>query len=391
MLQSNSVHTDHIWCAIPVFNNKAAIRDVAAGCRSVLKNVVVVDDGSTDADLSSLLSDMDVVVLKHGKNLGKGQAILTASGYIEAHGGTHMITIDADGQHYPRDIEKFIPMIQESDSNIIIGCRNFDTDNVPDKSRFGRKFANFWLRLETGVQINDCQSGFRAYPVRYLNQMDFKGSHYDFEAEALAKAAWAGLQLETVSIDVYYPKPEERISSFKPFMDNLRISLIHSMLVGRCLLPLRHKRLVKEKKTDFTLLRHPGKFLKMILKENATPEGLAMSAAVGIFIAVLPLFFIHTIVIMYVATRLNLNRLMAINIQHLCMPPFVPVICIQVGYYLKHGNLLTTISFQTMFSDISARLWEWLLGSLIVAPIGAILIGAIIFVTASFLQKVRYN
>ena len=221
--------------------------------------------------------------------------------------------------------------------------------------------------------------------------MDFKGAHYDFEAEVLAKAAWAGLRLKTVSIDVHYPKPEERVSSFKPFMDNLRISLIHSMLVGRRLLPLRHKRLMEEKKTDMTLFRHPGKFLKMILKENATPEGLAMSAAVGVFIAVLPLFFIHTVVIMYVATRLNLNKIMALNIQHLCMPPFVPVICIQVGYYLKHGSLLTTISFQTMFSDISARLWEWLLGSLIVAPIGAILIGVTIFVTASLLQKVRYN
>lgn len=397
MLQTNTdprlkhSGTGNIWCAIPVFNNKGTVRDVVAGCRNILKNVVVVDDGSTDVDLSSLLSDMDVVVLKHLKNLGKGQTIMTASGYIEARGGTHMITIDADGQHYPKDIEKFIPMIQESDCSLIIGCRNFNTDNVPDKSRFGRKFANLWLRLETGVQIDDCQSGFRAYPVRYLNRMNFKGSHYDFEAEVLAKAAWAGLQLKTVSIDVYYPKPEDRISGFKPFMDNLRISLIHSMLVGRRLLPLRHKRLVKEKKTDLTLLRHPGKFLKMLLKENATPEGLAMSAAVGIFIAVLPLLFVHTLVIMYVATRLNLNKIVALNIQHLCMPPFVPVICIQVGYYLKHGRFLTNISFETIFSDVSARIGEWFLGSLIIAPVGAALIGAVIFVSASMIKKTRYS
>lgn len=388
MLQSN---TEHIWCAIPVFNNKDTVRGVVAGCRSILKNVVVVDDGSSDADVKSLLAGLDVTVLRHEKNLGKGQAILTASRCIEERGGAYMITIDADGQHYPADIEKFIPLIKQGNSNLIIGCRNFETDNVPGKSRFGRKFANFWLRLEAGIQVDDCQSGFRAYPVKYLNRLIFKGAHYDFEAEALAKAAWAGLELKTVSIDVHYPKPEERVSSFRPFVDNLRLSLIHSMLVGRRLLPLSHKRLVEKKKSDITLFRHPGKFLKMILKENATPEGLAMSAAVGVFIAALPLFFIHTIVIMYVATRLNLNKIMALNIQHLCMPPFVPVICIQVGYYLKHGNLLTTISFETMFSDISARLWEWVLGSLIVAPIGAILIGAIIFVTASLFQKVRYN
>ena len=85
-----------------------------------------------------------------------------------------MVTIDADGQHNPRDIEKFLPLIKEDDTDIIIGCRNFNTENVPIKSRFGRKFANFWLRVETGIYIDDCQSGFRAYPVRYLNQLKLK-------------------------------------------------------------------------------------------------------------------------------------------------------------------------------------------------------------------------
>ncbi len=390
-LQDNYTDTDHIWCVVPVFNNKATVRGVATGCRAILKNCVVIDDGSTDADITSLLSDLDLVVLRHEKNLGKGQAILTASRYIEERGGTYMITIDADGQHYPKDIEKFIPLIHDNDTSLIIGCRDFDTDNVPGGSRFGRKFANFWMRLETGLQIDDCQSGFRAYPVRYLNQLEFKGSHYDFEAEVLAKAAWAGLQLRTVLIDVHYPKPEERVSSFKPFMDNLRLSLIHSMLVGRRLLPLRHKRLVKGKKTDLTLLRHPVEFFKILLSENATPEGLAIAAAVGIFLAVLPLLFIHTIVILYVATRLNLNKIVAVNVQHICMPPFVPVISIQVGYYLKHGYWLTDISFKTIFSDVSARMGEWVLGSLIVAPVGAVLVGVVVFLSATLIKKVRYN
>ena len=121
-------------------------------------------------------SGLDVVLLKHGKNLGKGAAILTASRYIEGRGGTYMITVDADGQHDPRDMEQFFPLMLESDARLIIGCRDFNTDNVPASSRFGRKFANFWLKAETGCTIDDCQSGFRAYPVRYLNQLRFKGS-----------------------------------------------------------------------------------------------------------------------------------------------------------------------------------------------------------------------
>jgi glycosyltransferase involved in cell wall biosynthesis len=382
--------SERVWCAIPVFNNEKTVREVAAGCRAILENVVVIDDGSTDADVASLLAGLDVTLLRHDKNLGKGVAIQTAARYIEDKGGLYMITIDADGQHYPEDVRKFIPLLLESDSDILIGCRDFDTDNVPGKSRFGRKFANFWLRMETGVVIDDCQSGFRAYPVKYLNQMQFKGLHYDFEAEVLAKSVWAGLRLRTVPINVYYPNPGERVSSFQPFLDNLRLSMIHSMLVGRRLIPIRHRKLVEDlKKNGFTFLRHPGKFLMMLLKENATPGGLAMAAAVGIFFGTLPLLFAHTIVIIYVAARLNLNKIVAVNVQHLCMPPFVPALCIEVGFYLRHGYWLTDLSFATVFAQFSSRLFEWFLGSLIVAPAGAIIVGAVFYSTASLFRKAR--
>jgi glycosyltransferase involved in cell wall biosynthesis len=387
-MDNNVIGNDHIWCAIPVFNNKETARKVTEGCRAILKNIVVVDDGSTDADVAVLLSGLDVVVLKHIKNAGKGRAILTASRYIESRGGAYMITIDADGQHYPGDITKFVSLIREDGSDLIIGCRNFSTENVPGKSRFGREFANFWLRVETGLHISDCQSGFRAYPVRLLNKMNFRGLHYDFEAEVLAKAAWAGLELKTVDIDVYYPRPEERVSSFRPFWDNLRLTLIHSMLVGRRLLPLGHKRLAAgREKIDYKILLHPAKFVKMVLNENSTPGGLAAAAAVGIFLATLPLPFLHSFVIFYVAVRLNLNKFMALNIQHLCMPPVVPAICIEIGYFMRNGTWLTDISFSTVFGQFSDRVIEWFLGSLIVAPAGAMIVGTVVYVLASFARR----
>jgi glycosyltransferase involved in cell wall biosynthesis len=382
---------DTIWCAVPVYNNGATVKDVVTACRTILRNVVVVDDGSTDTDLASLLSGLDVVLLKHENNRGKGEAILTASRYIESRGGKTMITVDADGQHDPRDMERFFPLIDETDTRLIIGCRDFNTEHVPASSRFGRSFANFWLKAETGVTVDDCQSGFRAYPVRYLNQLGFKGSRYDFEAEVLAKAAWAGLELVMVPVTVHYPKPEERVSSFKPILDNLRLSRIHAMLVGRRLLPLPHKKLVAGKQSiDLSLLRHPGKVLKMLLRENATPEGLAMSAAVGVFLAVLPLLFVHTLVILYVALRLNLNKIVAVNVQHIAMPPFVPALCIEVGYYMRNGEWLTELSFATVFEQFSARFYEWFLGSLLIAPLLALLVGGIVFVAASVIKKVRF-
>lgn len=380
-----------VWCAVPVFNNRETVRRVVTECREILSHVVVVDDGSTDADLALLLSDIDVVVLKHEKNAGKGEAILTASRYIEAQGGEYMITIDADGQHLPHDILKFLPLLQEDEPGIIVGCRDFSTDNVPTSSRFGRSFANFWLLVETGKLVGDCQSGFRSYPVRLLNQLPFKGSRYDFEAEVLAKASWAGMALQTVDIDVVYPKPEERVSSFKPFLDNLRLTRIHTMLVGRRLLPLRHKRLVENRsKLDISLLRHPGIVLKMLLKESATPEGLALSAAVGMFIAVLPILFMHSIVIFYFALRFNLNKIVTLNVQHLAVPPFIPALCIEVGYYMRHGRWLTDLSFATVFQQFSARFYEWFLGSLVIAPLAALLAGAVMYIAATIIKKVRF-
>ena len=382
---------DRVWVAVPVYNNKATVRDVVAGCLTRLQNVVVVDDGSTDADVAGLLNGVDAVVLKHERNLGKGQAILTASRYVEKRGGRSMITIDADGQHDPRDIEQFIPLMREEEPSVIIGSRNFNTENVPASSRFGRSFANFWLKVETGLTVDDCQSGFRAYPVNYLNQLRFRGSRYDFEAEVLAKAAWAGLSLKTVPISVTYPNPGQRISHFKPFLDNLRLTGIHSMLVGRRLLPVPHKKLInKASGMDLSLLRHPGKVLMMMLRENATPEGLAMSAAVGVFLAVLPLLFVHTLVILYVSLRLNLNKVVSLNVQHLAMPPFIPALCIETGYYLRHGTWLTNLSFKTVFEQFSSRLYEWFLGSLIIAPIAAVLIGSLMFVAATLLKKAGY-
>ncbi|TLM65513.1 MAG: DUF2062 domain-containing protein [Deltaproteobacteria bacterium] len=390
MAPADSLPEGALWCAVPVYNNRETVRDVVARCRAVVPRVVVVDDGSTDADLTALLADLDVAVLRHPANRGKGAAILTAARFVEAQGGVFMVTVDADGQHFPEEIRRFLPLLDESDPAIIIGCRDFDTPNVPNASRFGRAFANFWLLVETGVTVGDCQSGFRAYPVRYLNRLPFKGARYDFEAEVLARAAWAGLALRCVAISVHYPKPEERVSSFRPFLDNLRLTRIHSMLVGRRLLPWPHPRLVpKPPAIDWALLRHPGRMLRLLLKENATPAGLALAAGVGMFLAVLPILFAHTAVILYVAVRFNLNKIVSLNVQHLAMPPLMPALCIELGYYFRHGRWLTDISYATIFEQFPSRLFEWLLGSLLVAPLAGALVAVVVYAAAVTLQRAR--
>jgi predicted LPLAT superfamily acyltransferase len=233
-----------VWCVVPAYNNAATVAGVVRGCRERIPNVLVVDDGSTDADLAGLVSGLDVHVVRHARNRGKGCALLTGLAFVAARGARHMITIDADGQHDPADLPVLVRAVRETPDAIVVGCRDFSGPNVPGSSRFGRRFSNFWIRLETGRSVADSQSGFRAYPVAPLSRLRFSGRRYDFEVEVLVRASWAGVGLRDVPVRVHYPPRGHRVSHFRPWMDNLLISRTHARLVGRRLVPIPHRQVV---------------------------------------------------------------------------------------------------------------------------------------------------
>jgi len=398
---------ERAWCAIPAYNNGGTARDVALACRRELPHVVVVDDGSTDADLAALLADTDIVVLRHERNQGKGKAILTALRYVAERGGEFMITLDADGQHDPADIRQFLPILNDSPTAVVIGARRMEEGGAPRVSRVGMRVSDFWLDLETGLTLRDTQSGFRAYPVRYLSKIRFAGSRYEFEVEVLARAAWAGLPVRIVDVAVKYREGPGWISHFHAFRDNLRISLMHARLVGRRLLPWPNQRLVRRKpEWRRELFRHPSRFARRMLKEHHTPAELGFAAALGVLIGALPWvpiipFPFHTAIILYLATRLNVNRLLAYAAQNLCMPPFVPLACMELGYFMRKGQWITEEKWRQWFPDLSlggvarelwqhapGRLYDWLLGSLILGPVLAVLTG---FLVAGLAASFRWR
>ena len=385
----SAVKTDDIWCVVPVYNNGATVQKVAEECNKYLRNVVVVDDGSTDVDVRSLFSGGEITVLRHENNEGKGKAVLTALEYVKQKKGRYIITIDADGQHYPHDIEKFIPLLSKENNSVVVGVRRFEETKAPKRSKFGNEVANFWMTIETGMTLSDCQSGFRAYPVKHLSKIKFAGARYEFETEVLARASWAGLELKSVSVGVNYPKPEDRVSHFDLMKDNIRISLMHTRLVGRRLLPFPHKRLIQRKETikytDFWL--HPVKALKGMLKENATPAGLAAAAFMGIFLGVLPILSFHMPVILYFAVRLHLNKVMALSIQNICMPPLMPILCIQIGHYMLYGAWITEVSLRVIFGQLKDRIFEWFIGSLVIAPVAAVIAATIVYIMSSRIKN----
>jgi len=375
-----------IWCAIPVYNNAGTIHEVATRCRGQLEHVVVIDDGSTDADLRELLRDLDVTVLRHPRNLGKGAAILTGLRYVAERGATYLLTIDGDAQHFPEDIPCFLSCLDPD--TILLGAREEVVGTMPRSSRFGREFSDFWILVETGVSVRDTQCGFRVYPVKPLLELRFFSRHYNFEIEVLTRAIWAGLRVVKIPIRVWYPpQADARVTSFHPFRDNLRISLAHSRLVGRGLLPIPHRRLAATPKPAPPPLRQRLRGFRALLMENSSPLGLAAAAWVGIFLGTLPLVFCHVAAILYVSIRLHLNKVMALAIQNLCMPPFIPILCIAVGYRMRYGKVIDASQPAKLLEHPLDRLYEWFLGSLIVAPLFALVAAVVVYLAARWLQS----
>jgi glycosyltransferase involved in cell wall biosynthesis len=372
---------------IPVYNNPGTVRDVASCALEIHDKVMVVDDGSRDI-AADLLIGLNVHVIRHTKNMGKGAAILTGAKEAGRLGMTHIVTIDADGQHDPADFRRFIPVIQENPHAIIIGRRCFQGTEVPRLSAFGRSFSNFWMRLHTGISIGDTQSGFRAYPLAVLDNLNLHERHYSFEVEVLVKAAWAGVTIMETDISVYYPPPEKRISHFRGFLDNLRISILNTKLTMRSILPMPHRKIHFNgiSAQSITIL-HPIESLKTLITENTSPEKIAAAGALGVFLGALPLIACHTIVIILATGFLRFNKVVALSASQLCMPPIVPALCIETGYFMRNGRFLTEISLETIGYQALQRLYEWLLGSFLVAPFLGFIIGLFIYIIALVIVK----
>lgn len=374
-----------IMIVIPVYNHGKTLFDVIERCKKVHDNILVINDGSTDLPRGQIDAD-NVKWIHHKHNRGKGAAILTAAAFALKQGMTHIITIDADLQHDPNDILLFKQNIQSDPKSVFVGKRDFSAPTIPKLSKFGRQFSNFWFRVETGESIGDAQSGFRAYPLFIFEQLSLSGKHYAFEIEVLVKAAWAGVWVKDVEISVHYPSPEKRISHFKLFKDNLRLTKLNTKLTLRSFLPIPHKKIICNNQVHFSIFK-PLKSIRLFLAHDVSPFQIAMSGSIGIVLGTLPLIALHTVVILMVTGFFRLNKLFAIGTSQFCMPPVVPAICIETGYFLTHkGSFLTEISFETIGNQGLQRIYEWFLGSLVIAPVLGALSFILIYVLAALLS-----
>lgn len=374
---------------IPTYNNAGTVADVVADVKQYASDVIVVNDGSTD-DTSAILKNInDIKVIEYPDNKGKGYALKLGLAKAYEWGFRYAITIDSDGQHYADDIPAFIDRIEQVPDSLLIGARNLTADNMPSKNTFANKFSNFWYKVETWQNLSDTQSGFRLYPLQKIQGIKFITRRYEFEVEVIVRAAWKDVNVENVPIKVYYAPAEKRVSHFKPFRDFTRISILNTILVLYALLvyyPWKFLRNLTFSNIKKFINRH-------ILHSPDTNIQMAASMGWGVFCGVIPIWGYQMIFAGLSAHFLKLNKVVAIVFSNISIPIMIPFILygsMMMGALVL--NIENTFSLDGIsFESIGMALWQYIVGSIVLAIVAGLTVFALSFLLLSLFKRKAHH
>lgn len=238
---------ERVCVIVPTYNNEKTIVDVLQRIQAYTHNIIVVNDGSTPATMTAIHSlEQLPEIVDYTPNRGKGYALKMGFRRALELDYRYAITIDSDGQHFPEDIPAFMDFHAANKEALIVGARNLTADNMPSKNTFANKFSNFWFHLQTGIDLEDTQSGYRLYPLERINLRWPITPRYEAELEFLVFAAWRGVSVVSVPVRVWYPPEGERVSHFRPFRDFFRITVLNSVLTIFALFTFIPARLIRK-------------------------------------------------------------------------------------------------------------------------------------------------
>ena len=208
-----------IAAVIPAYQEEKHVGEVAQRTRAQLENVLVVDDGSTDTTAERARSSgVDVVI--HPQNRGKGESIKTGLRYWLERGSEYVVLLDADGQHLPEEISRFVDSaVSESDAKIFIGSRMNDTSMMPLVRRIVNRYMSGKISQVCGQPIPDTQCGFRMLHRDIIPDVLSGASRFEYETEMLIIASRKGHRVASVPITTVY---SDEVSSINPVRDTLR-------------------------------------------------------------------------------------------------------------------------------------------------------------------------
>jgi glycosyltransferase involved in cell wall biosynthesis len=217
---------------IPALNAQRTIASVVVEARKELEPVVVIDDGSTDST-GEVARAVGATVLRHDVNRGKGAALKTGFAWALEQGFDGVITLDADGQHLPSEIPKFLEERAESMADLIIGGRAHLFHGMLPRRRNANRFSAWSISIASGRRITDSQSGFRLYSARLMRGMKLRTNGFDMESEVIVRAGRKGFVIVTIPIDLGFIDGLST-SHYKPLKDTLRIAwtVIRARVLG---------------------------------------------------------------------------------------------------------------------------------------------------------------
>jgi len=196
-----------VTVVIPAHNEAAAIGDVISRIPKTIERmqvvVIVVDDGSTD-DTAQIARVFGAQVLRHVTNLGAGAATVTGLKAAQALNADVIVTIDADGQHDPEEIERLVQCLLEGPFDVVIGSRILSPQGMP----LTRFVANLLLNALTFVAyrkiVSDSQSGFKVFSQAAANALDLRSAGYEICSEIIGEIYRKNLRYKSVPVKPIY-------------------------------------------------------------------------------------------------------------------------------------------------------------------------------------------
>jgi glycosyltransferase involved in cell wall biosynthesis len=191
---------ENTFAIIPAHNEEKNIAKVLSKVKKYVDYIVVVDDGSSD-NTSKIAKEAGCIVLRHLVNLGKGAALKTGCDFAINNEAKMLIVLDADAQHDPSDIPRFIEKLQKYE--IVFSFRK-KSSKMPFVLRFGNWFISEVVNLLYGVSLKDTQSGYRAFTSGTYKKIRWSASDYSMESEMISRTGKQKLKYVQIPIQTIY-------------------------------------------------------------------------------------------------------------------------------------------------------------------------------------------